>query len=176
MNDDIVKITLPLTRGDARKLKAGRKILLSGEIYTLRDAGHKRLIESITNGKPDFDVNEKAFYYCGPTPALNGEIIGSCGPTTSARMDDYTPTLIERGLTVMIGKGKRSAAVIKAMQKYGAVYLIAVGGAGALYKSCVEKNEPVMYEDLGCEAMRKLTVRDMPLMVGTDADGGTVLK
>ncbi len=176
MNDETIKITLPLACEDARKLKAGSKVLLSGEIYTLRDAGHKRLIESIRNGKPDFDVREKAIYYCGPTPALDGEIIGSCGPTTSARMDDYAPALIERGLTVMIGKGKRSPAVADAMKKYGAVYLIAVGGAGALYKSCVEKNEPVMYDDLGCEAMRRLTVRDMPLMVGTDADGNTVLK
>ena len=170
------KLTLPLSKEEIHALNAGDSVLLSGEIYTLRDAGHKRLVDSMKAGKPDFDVKDKAFYYCGPTPTLEGEIIGSCGPTTSTRMDDYTPYLIENGLSVMIGKGKRSSAVIDAMKAYGAVYFAAVGGAGALYKSCVIKNEPVMYDDLGCEAMRKLTVKNMPLIVGTDANGNTVLR
>lgn len=175
MSDSVKKITLPLSDSQLDSLEAGDRILLSGEIYTLRDAGHKRLTDSIKAGKPDWDVNGKAVYYCGPTPAAKGEIIGSCGPTTSARMDDYAPFLIGKGLKVMIGKGKRDAKVVNAMKAYGAVYLIAVGGAGALYKACVTKNEPVMYEDLGCEAMRKLTVKDMPLMVGIDRRGHSVL-
>lgn len=170
------KITLPLPKDELLSLKAGESVLLSGEIYTLRDAGHKLLVESYRSGKPDFEVKNKAFYYCGPTPTLDNEIIGSCGPTTSARMDDYTPFLIERGLSVTIGKGKRSEKVIDAMKKYGSIYLVAVGGAGALYKSCVIKNEPVLYPELGCEEMRKLTVVDMPLLVGIDADGNTVLR
>ncbi len=170
------KITLPLSKDELLSLKAGESVLLSGEIYTLRDAGHKLLVESYRSKKPDFDVNGKAFYYCGPTPTLDNEIIGSCGPTTSARMDDFTPFLIERGLSVTIGKGKRSEAVIDAMKKYGSVYLVAVGGAAALYKSCVIKNEPVLYPELGCEEMRKLTVLDMPLLVGIDSSGSTVLR
>ena len=170
------KISLPLSKDGILSLRAGESVLLSGEIYTLRDAGHKLLVESYKNGNPDFCVKDKSFYYCGPTPALDGEIIGSCGPTTSARMDDYTPFLIERGLAVMIGKGKRSEAVIEAMKKHGSVYLVAVGGAAALYKSCVIKNEPILYPELGCEEMRKLTVVDMPLLVGIDAQGNSVLK
>lgn len=157
-------------------LKAGYEVILSGVIYTLRDAGHKRLVESYRNGKPDFDVAGKAFYYCGPTPTLEHEIIGSCGPTTSSRMDDYTPFLIEKGLKIMIGKGNRSSTVLSAMEKYGAIYLIAVGGAGALYKSVVKQNLPVLYPDLGCEQMRALYVENMRLLVGADSHGNTILK
>lgn len=170
------KIVLPVSDEELRALEAGDRVLLSGEIYTLRDAGHKRLVSSYEAGKPDFDVSGKAIYYCGPTPTCRGEIIGSCGPTTSARMDDYTPFLIERGLKIMIGKGKRSPAVVEKMKECGAVYLIAVGGAGALYKACVKSNEEVMYEDLGCEALHRLTVEDMPLTVGTDCRGNSVLR
>ena len=170
------RLRLPLSSGEIDDLNAGDSVLLSGVIYTLRDAGHKRLLESYLSKKPDFDLTNCAFYYCGPTPTLDGEIIGSCGPTTSARMDDYAPFLIERGLKIMIGKGKRSHLVVDAMKKFGAVYLVAVGGAGALYKSCVIKNDPVVYEDLGCEAMRALTVVDMPLLVGIDRQGKTILK
>ena len=159
-----------------KNLKAGDTVLLSGVIYTLRDAGHKRLVESYRNGKPDFDINGKAIYYCGPTPTLENEIIGSCGPTTSSRMDDYTPFLIEKGLKIMIGKGKRSTAVIESMKTHGAVYLLAVGGAGALYKSVVKRNLPVIYPDLGCEEMRELTVCNMRLVVGVDAHGNSITK
>lgn len=161
---------------DLTALCAGDAVEFSGTIYTARDAAHKRFIEALDEGRPlPIDIDGAAIYYAGPTPARKGEIIGSCGPTTSARMDDYAPFLIEKGLKVMIGKGKRNEKVVEAMKTYGAVYLIAVGGAGALYKACVTKNEPVLYEDLGCEAMRKLTVKDMPLMVGTDRKGNSVL-
>lgn len=175
MNNE-VKLSLPLSSAALDSLKAGTRVLLGGEIYTLRDAGHKRLVESYRRGSPDWDVSGKAIYYCGPTPTLEGEVIGSCGPTTSARMDDYTPFLIERGLRVMIGKGKRSDTVVEAMKRFGAVYLIAVGGAGALYKSCVRSNDAVLYEDLGCEALHKLRVVDMPLLVGIDRFGNSVLR
>ena len=170
------KITLPDDLAAVAELEAGERVLLGGEIYTLRDAGHKRLVESIKRGKPDFDVREKAIYYCGPTPAGNGEIIGSCGPTTSARMDDYAPALYDEGLKITIGKGNRNAAVQSAIVRNRAVYLIAVGGAAALYKSCVISNEPVLYEDLGCEALHRLCVRNMPLMVAIDSRGNNILK
>ncbi len=170
------KITLPDDLAAVAELEAGERVLLGGEIYTLRDAGHKRLVESIKRGKPDFDVRGKAIYYCGPTPAENGEIIGSCGPTTSARMDDYAPALYDEGLKITIGKGNRNAAVQSAIVRNRAVYLIAVGGAAALYKSCVISNEPVLYEDLGCEALHRLCVRNMPLMVAIDSRGNNILK
>lgn len=170
------KLTLPLSSQQLLSLKAGERVLLSGVIYTLRDAGHKRLVESYINGKPDFDVKDKAFYYCGPTPTLEGEIIGSCGPTTSTRMDDYTPFLLERGLKITIGKGKRRQDVIDSMIKNKAVYLVAIGGAAALYKSCVKKNVTLAYADLGCEALRALTVENMDLMVAVDTNGNTILK
>lgn len=170
------KITLPDDLAAVAELEAGERVLLGGEIYTLRDAGHKRLVESIKRGKPDFDVRGKAIYYCGPTPAANGEIIGSCGPTTSARMDDYAPALYDEGLKITIGKGNRNAAVQSAIVRNRAVYLIAVGGAAALYKSCVISNEPVLYEDLGCEALHRLRVRNMPLMVAIDSRGNNILK
>ena len=170
------KITLPDDLDAVAELEAGERVLLGGEIYTLRDAGHKRLVESIKRGKPDFDVRGKAIYYCGPTPAANGEIIGSCGPTTSARMDDYAPALYDEGLKITIGKGNRNAAVQSAIVRNRAVYLIAVGGAAALYKSCVISNEPVLYEDLGCEALHRLCVRNMPLMVAIDSRGNNILK
>lgn len=170
------RIALPDDLALIPDLEAGERVLLSGEIYTLRDAGHKRLVESIKAGKPDFDVSGKAIYYCGPTPTAEGEIIGSCGPTTSARMDDYAPALYDEGLKITIGKGNRSRAVTDSIVRNDAVYLIAVGGAAALYKSCVTANEPVLYEDLGCEALHRLVVKDMPLMVGIDCCGKTVLK
>lgn len=172
----MIRLTLPLSHEDIMALSAGDSVLLTGDIYTLRDAGHKRLVESYSGGALDFDVNGKAIYYCGPTPTLAGEIIGSCGPTTSSRMDDYTPFLIEKGLRVMIGKGKRRADVVESMKKHTAVYFVAVGGAGALIKNQVLKNEEVMYEDLGCEAMHRLYVQDLPLLVGIDCRGNSCLK
>lgn len=169
--------TLPLSEQDKRELTYGTTLLLSGVIYTARDAAHKRLTERLAANQPlPIEIENAAIYYCGPTPARENEIIGSCGPTTSSRMDDYTIPLLEKGLSVMIGKGKRSAAVNEAIGAHGAVYFSAVGGAGALYKSVVTSCECVAFDDLGCEAIYKLTVHRMPLVVATDCTGNTCLK
>ena len=158
-------------------LTAGEEIYLSGEVYTARDAAHKRIIESIEKKeKLPFEIKGSAVYYAGPTPRIGDEIIGSCGPTTSARMDDYTPALLGLGLRVMIGKGQRSAEVNKSIAKNKAVYLVAVGGAAALIKSCVVKNEEVAYEDLGCEAIHRLTFNDLPLLVAIDCLGRNIFE
>ena len=166
-------ITLPLTREEARTIKSGEQLLLSGVIYTARDAAHKRLCELVEKGEPlPFDVKNATIYYVGPTPAKPGQVIGSAGPTTSYRMDAYSPTLIREGETGMIGKGKRDAAVKEAVVRNGAVYLAALGGAGALMAKSVETLEVIAWPDLGCEAVRRLTVKDMPLTVILDAHGG----
>ena len=156
------RITLPLSDSEIKELKAGDSVLLSGKIYTLRDAGHKRLVESYTRGEPDFDVQNKAFYYCGPTPTLEGEIIGSCGPTTSIRMDAYAPLLLDHGLKIMIGKGQRTIPVIDSMIKNSAVYLCAIGGAGALAAKCITECEVIAFDELGCESVKKLRFADFP--------------
>ncbi len=161
---------------DVTTLEAGDAVSFSGTIYTARDAAHKRMTEAAAENKPlPFDVRGAAIYYAGPTPTRTGEVIGSCGPTTSARMDDYTPTMLGLGLKVMIGKGKRSDDVIASMIKNKAVYLIAVGGAAALIKSRITACEDVAYPDLGCEAVRKLTVKDLPLLVAIDSHGNSIL-
>lgn len=161
---------------DITSLRAGDAVTFSGTIYTARDAAHKRMTEAAAAGSPlPFDIRGAAIYYAGPTPARSGEIIGSCGPTTSARMDDYTPALLDLGLKIMIGKGKRSPAVVEAMKRNKAVYLIAVGGAAALIKSRVTACEDVAYPDLGCEAVRRLTVKDLPLLVAIDSRGESIL-
>lgn len=161
---------------DITKLKAGDAVTFSGTVYTARDAAHKRMTEAAEkNERLPIDVRGAAIYYAGPTPTRQGEVIGSCGPTTSARMDDYTPTMLDLGLKVMIGKGKRSPAVIESMKKNKAVYLIAVGGAAALIKSRIVACEDVAYLDLGCEAIRKLTVKDLPLLVAIDSQGNNIL-
>ncbi|MCL2223531.1 MAG: FumA C-terminus/TtdB family hydratase beta subunit [Defluviitaleaceae bacterium] len=153
-------------------LRAGDEISFTGVIYTARDAAHKRLVQLLDEGKPlPFDG---AVYYAGPCPAPPGRVIGSIGPTTSGRMDAYAPRLIKSGVKIMIGKGNRSQAVINAIREHGGVYLTAVGGAGALLSLCVEKSEIVAFEDLGTEAVRRLTVRDMPLVVAIDSFGGNV--
>ena len=168
----IRKIKTPLSKEDARALRCGEPVLLSGVIYTARDAAHARLIEAIKNGGTlPFCLENAVLYYVGPTPSMPGHMIGSAGPTTSGRMDVYTPALIESGLTGMIGKGKRSPGVIAAMHKHGAVYFGAVGGAGALLSRCIEASEVIAYEDLGAEAIRKLTVKEMPLTVIIDSEG-----
>ena len=152
-----ISIKVPLSREEARKLNSGDSCLLSGVIYTARDAAHKRLCELIEQGKElPFDLKDSVIYFVGPTPARPGEVIGSAGPTTSYRMDAYSPMLIEQGQTGMIGKGKRSSNVIAAMKKYGAVYFGAIGGCGALLSKCIKKAEIVAYEDLGAEAIRRL--------------------
>ena len=172
-----VKITTPLTREKARTLKSGDSVLLSGVIYTARDAAHKRLCELAAQGKPlPFDVKDAVIYFVGPAPAMPGQVIGSAGPTTSYRMDPYSPVLIREGLTGMIGKGKRSDEVVSAMKQYGAVYFGAIGGCGALLSKCIKSAEIVAYEDLGAEAVRRLEVEDLPVTVIIDADGNDLYK
>lgn len=170
-----IKLNTPLSRDAARALKAGDSCLISGVIYTARDAAHKRLCELVAAGKElPFDVRESIIYFVGPTPAKPGQAIGSAGPTTSYRMDAYSPTMIEQGLTGMIGKGKRGPEVVEAMQRCGAVYFGAIGGCGALLSKCIKKAEVVAYEDLGAEAIRRLEVEDFPAIVIIDSQGNNL--
>jgi len=165
-------ITTPLYRYDARKLNCGEPVLLSGTIYTARDAAHMRLMDAIKQGKPlPFDVENAIVYYVGPTPVKPGRVIGSAGPTTSGRIDIYTCSLIALGMTGMIGKGTRSPEVVTAMKEHSTVYFGALGGAGALLANCIVSSEVVAYEDLGAEAVRRLKVTDMPLTVVIDCEG-----
>lgn len=167
-----IRIKAPLEASDVKKLRAGDRVLVSGVVYTARDAAHKRLVEALEAGqKLPFDLEGQIIYYVGPCPAKPGQALGSCGPTTSGRMDPYTPTLIAGGLRGMIGKGSRVPAVVEAMRKHGAVYLAAIGGAGALAAKTVKKAEMVAYEDLGPEAIRRLEVEDFPAVVCIDAQG-----
>ena len=169
------KITLPLTEELAKTLHAGDTVLLSGVIYTSRDAGHKRMCETLAKGEElPFDPTDATIYYVGPTPAKPGQVIGSCGPTTSGRMDAYAPTMMSVGARGMIGKGARLPEVIDAMKKYSGVYFGAIGGAGALLNKCVKSCELIAYEDLGAEALRKLYVEDMPLTVIIDCEGNNL--
>ncbi len=170
-----VSITLPLTREKARELRAGDSCLLSGVIYTARDAAHKRLCALADEGKElPFPVKDATIYYVGPTPAKPGQAIGSAGPTTSYRMDAYSPTLIALGETGMIGKGKRGPEVIAAMKEHGAVYFGAIGGCGALLSRCIKSAKVVAYEDLGAEAIRELVVENFPAVVIIDAEGNNL--
>ena len=171
------KITLPLTRELARTLHAGDQVLLTGTIYTSRDAGHKRMCEALAKGeKIPFDPTDATIYYVGPTPAKPGEVIGSAGPTTSGRMDAMSPRLLDLGNKIMIGKGKRTDAVKQSVVKNGAVYLAAIGGAGALMAGSVQSCEIIAWPDLGCEAVRKLVVKDFPLTVLLDTHGGDLYR
>lgn len=170
-----IKIKAPLTRAAARELKAGDSCLISGVIYTARDAAHKRLCELIERGEElPIDLTDSIVYFVGPTPARPGQAIGSAGPTTSYRMDAYSPTLIAMGQTGMIGKGKRSPEVVAAMKEHGAVYFGAIGGCGALLSKCIKKAEIVAYEDLGAEAIRRLEVEDFPAIVVIDSKGNNL--
>ncbi|MEK6264682.1 MAG: Fe-S-containing hydro-lyase [Clostridium sp.] len=169
------RITTPLTKDVIKDLKAGDSVLLSGVIYTARDAAHKRLVDLIDKGeKLPIDVEDAVIYYVGPTPAKPGNALGSAGPTTSYRMDAYAPQLLEKGLKGMIGKGLRSQEVVDSMIKNGAVYFAAIGGAGALIGKCVKKAEIVTYEDLGSEAIRRLEVEDLPIVVIIDSEGNNL--
>ncbi len=169
------RIELPITRESVRNIKSGESLLLSGVIYTARDAAHKRLVELVEKGEElPFDIKNSTIYYVGPTPAKPGQAIGSAGPTTSYRMDAYSPTLIREGETGMIGKGKRSPEVIAAMKEYGAVYFAAIGGAGALLSNCIKSAEIVAYEDLGAEAVRRLVVEDLPVVCVIDCEGNNL--
>ncbi len=165
----------PLSREDARALRCGESCLITGTIYTARDAAHKRLCELAAKGEPlPFDIEGAIIYFVGPTPAKPGQVIGSAGPTTSYRMDAYSPALIALGQTGMIGKGKRGEAVVDAMRRYGAVYLGAIGGLGALLGKCVKKAEVIAYPDLGAEAVRRLEVENFPVVVVIDSDGNNL--
>lgn len=168
-------IQVPFGVETVEQLKAGDYVYLTGTIYTARDAAHKRLYEAIGNHKElPVDVKDNVIYYLGPTPAREGQVIGSAGPTTSSRMDKYTPSLLALGLKGMIGKGKRSPQVIEAMKKEKAVYFAAVGGAGALLSKCIKASEVIAYDDLGTEAIRKLQVENLPVIVVIDSDGNNL--
>lgn len=167
-----MKLKTPLTEEDLKALKVGDMVEISGVIYTARDAAHARLVKLIEEGQElPFDLNGQIIYYVGPTPAKPGKVIGSAGPTTSYRMDPYAPLLIEKGLKGMIGKGGRGDNVRKAIKEHGAVYFAAVGGAAALIAKCIKKSEVIAYEDLGPEAIRRLEVEDLPVIVVNDIYG-----
>ena len=168
-----IKLQTPLTEERVRALRAGDRVLLSGVVYTARDAAHLRMLECLQKGEPlPFDLAGQVIYYAGPTPTPPGRPIGAIGPTTSTRMDAATPALLARGLRGMIGKGGRSPEVVDAMRRHGAVYFAAVGGAAALMARCVTACEVIAWDDLGPESVKRLTLRDLPLIVAIDAEGG----
>lgn len=168
-------IKAPLSEEVVQSLEAGDYVYITGTIYTARDAAHKRLYESILNGEEiPFDLTNNIIYYLGPTPAREGKVIGSAGPTTSSRMDKYAPLLMKRGLKGMIGKGKRNEEVISAIRDNTCVYFAAVGGAGAILSKCITKSEVIAYDDLGTEAIRKLEVKDFPAIVVIDRKGNNL--
>jgi len=169
---EAIRLKTPLSDADVEKLKAGDKVLLNGVIYTGRDAAHKRLYDLLMEGKPlPIDIKGQVIYYVGPAPAKPGQVIGSAGPTTSGRMDAYSPKLMEIGLKGMIGKGMRKKEVVEAMKKYKAVYFAATGGAGALLAKAIKKAQVVAYADLGPEAISRLEVEDFPVIVVNDTKG-----
>ena len=169
---ETIRLTTPLTEEVSRKLKVGDSVLITGKIYSARDAAHKVMTEALARGeKLPIDWHDKIVYYLGPTPAKPGDPIGSAGPTTSGRMDAYTPTMLEQGIKGMIGKGSRSQAVVDAMKKHGVTYFAGVGGAAALIAKSIKKYEVIAYEDLGPEALAELTVEDFPCIVVGDTEG-----
>lgn len=168
----VKKIQTPLTEDDVKKLKVGDRVSLSGIVYTARDAAHKRMVELVKQGKPlPFDLAGSVIYYVGPSPARPGQVIGAAGPTTSYRMDSYTPVLLEHGVRGMIGKGQRSEEVIRAMKKHPSVYFGATGGAGALISKSIVEAQVIAFDDLGTEAVRRLRIEDMPLVVINNCSG-----
>ena len=171
------RINLPLTDELVTVLKVGDNVLLSGVVYVARDAAHRRMIEALDKGRPlPFDIKGQTIYYMGPTPPRPGRPIGSAGPTTSGRMDVYAPRLMAEGLKGMIGKGKRSQTVKDAIKKHRAVYLAAIGGAGALISKSIKKSEVIAYDELGTEALRRLEVEDFPATVANDVYGGDMFQ
>jgi fumarate hydratase subunit beta len=171
----MINISTPLTIDVRKKLKAGDEILLTGTILTARDAAHKRLCDLLKKGKSlPLNLKDAVIYYCGPTPARPGRAIGSCGPTTSSRMDSFTPALISLGLGGMIGKGDRSKEVADAIKKHRCVYFVAPGGLGALLSTKVKSAKVILFNDLGPEAIHKLEVKDFPLVVGIDSKGNNI--
>jgi len=168
-------ITLPATKEELKDLRAGDYVYITGTIYSARDAAHKRMQEALDKGENlPIDIKDTFIYYMGPSPAREGRAIGSAGPTTAGRMDKYTPNLLNMGMGGMIGKGKRTKAVMEAIVENKAVYFAAVGGAGALLSKCITESEVVAYEDLGTEAIRKLTVKDLPVIVVMDREGNNL--
>ncbi len=168
-----IRLTAPLTEDDVLRLRAGQQVLISGIVYTARDAAHKRMSDALANGEDlPFDVRGQVIYYVGPSPAPPGRIIGAAGPTTAGRMDGYTPALLARGLKGTIGKGPRSAEVREALKRHRAVYFGGIGGAGALLSQCIKSVALIAYGDLGTEAIRRLEVEDFPAIVVNDCHGG----
>ena len=168
-------ITAPISDEDAKELRAGDYVYITGTIYTARDAAHKRMAESLAAGdKLPIDMKNNIIYYMGPSPAREGRPIGSAGPTTASRMDKYAPDLLDLGLKGMIGKGKRSKAVVDAIVRNGAVYFAAVGGAGAILSKCIKKSTVIAYDDLGTEAIRELEVENLPVVVVIDSEGNNL--
>ena len=173
MSAEAVRVKSPLEDEVMRRLRTGDRVLITGTLYTARDAAHNRIAQSLERGASlPFDLRGQTIYYMGPSPARPGRVIGSAGPTTSGRMDRYTPPLMAAGLKGMIGKGSRSQAVREAIKKYGAMYFAAVGGAGALMSKSIKKVEVIAYDDLGTEAIRRLEVEDLPVVVINDVHGG----
>lgn len=172
-----IKLNVSEIKEKADTLKAGDRVLFSGTVYTSRDAAHKRIREALEKGQDlPYDLNGAAVYYVGPTPAPEGLPIGSCGPTTSSRMDVFSPLLLDNGLAAMIGKGPRNDEVCEAIKRNKAVYFCAVGGAGALLAKAVKKCEVIAYEDLGCESVKRMEIEKLPLIVAIDANGGNLFK
>ncbi len=172
---DKIIVNTPITKDAARKLKTGDMVYITGTIYTSRDAGHKRMVEMLDSNEPlPIELDGQVVYYAGPCPNKPDQVIGSVGPTTSGRMDAYSPRMISEGLLYMIGKGKRNEDVINAIKEYGGVYFVAIGGAGALISQCVKSVEVVAFDDLGTEALRKLEVVDFPVIVGIDTTGNDI--
>jgi len=175
MPEEIKRISLPLTDKVIEELRAGMNVLLDGELFVARDAAHKRIVEALDRGeKPPVELKGQTVYYMGPSPARPGQVIGAAGPTTSGRMDLYTPRLLQEGLKGMIGKGERSREVQEAMKKYRAVYFAAIGGAGALLGKRIKEMKVLAYEELGAEALRLIRVKDFPVVVICDMHGGNL--
>ena len=167
-------ITLPISDEAIKSLKCGDTVLLTGDMITGRDAAHKRIVAAIGKGQAEVSIKGETIYYVGPCPAKNGDVIGSAGPTTSMRMDSYAPTLMDNGLKAMIGKGFRNDEVKQAIVRNGCVYFAAIGGAGALYSRCITASAVIAYEDLGTEAVRRITVKDFPVIVAIDSYGNDI--
>lgn len=175
--EEPIKLNTKDIKEAAKTLRAGDSVLLSGTVYTARDAAHKKICALIDNGeKIPFELDGAVIYYAGPTPATEGRPIGSCGPTTSSRMDGFAPKLIDLGVAATIGKGNRSNEVVEAMKRNGAIYLCAIGGAGAIAAKAIKEVEIIAFPELGCEAVRRMKIEDFPLIVGIDSKGGTILK
>lgn len=171
----MIQLTMPISKDEVKKLRAGDIVSISGVLYTARDAAHKRMVEAINSGEnPPFELEGQGIYYVGPSPSKPGKVIGSAGPTTSYRMDDLTAPLLDRGLRIMIGKGRRNDVVVESMKKNKAVYLVAIGGAGAYISNSIKSSEVIAYDDLGAEAVRKIVVEDMVLTVCIDSEGSNL--